>query len=106
MERVKKSGTAKGGAKGGAKNVGEAQGGSGRTVNWADRLAGRLGQVEVPAESRSDVSAHGFWKRGTTTIFDIRIFNLDALPAHDTGKVSYKGVEGKEGLIPSGLLGV
>ena len=24
------------------------------------------------------VSAHGFWKRGTTTIFDIRIVNLDA----------------------------
>ena len=35
-------------------------------------------QVEVPAESRADVSAHGFWKRGTIAMFDIRIVNLDA----------------------------
>ena len=41
-------------------------------------LAGRLVQVEVPAESRIDVSAHSFWKRGTTTMFDIIIVNLDA----------------------------
>ena len=27
---------------------------------------------------RADVSAHGFWKRGTTAMFDIRIFNLNA----------------------------
>ena len=26
----------------------------------------------------SDVSAHGFWKRGTTAMFDIRTINLDA----------------------------
>ena len=42
------------------------------------RLVGRPGQVEVPAELRADVSAHIFWKRGTTAMFDIRIFNLDA----------------------------
>ena len=42
-----------------------------------DLLARRLGQVEVPADLRADVSAHGFWKRGTTVMFDIRIFNLD-----------------------------
>ena len=35
-------------------------------------------QVQLPAESRAEVSAHGFWKRGTTAMFDIRIFNLDA----------------------------
>ena len=28
-------------------------------------------QVEVPAESRADVSAHGFWKWGTTAMFGI-----------------------------------
>ena len=35
-------------------------------------------QVQVPAESRADVSAHGLWKRGTTAMFDIRIVNLRA----------------------------
>jgi hypothetical protein len=33
---------------------------------------------EVPPESRGDVSAHGFWKRGTTAIFDVRITDTDA----------------------------
>ena len=47
-------------------------------MRGADRLAGRSGKVEVPAESRADVNAHSFWKRGTTAIFDIRIPNLDA----------------------------
>ena len=37
----------------------------------------RPGQLEVPAELRADVSAHSFWKRVTTTMFDIRIINLD-----------------------------
>ena len=58
--------------------VGAAQGGSGRTVNGAARLVGQPGQVVVPAESMADVSAHGFWKRGTTVMFDIRVVNLDA----------------------------
>ena len=40
-------------------------------------LERRSGQVEVPAELRADVSTHGFWKRGTTAIFDIIIVNLD-----------------------------
>ena len=60
---------------------GEADGGTdnvGRTVNGAARLVGQPGQVGVPAESRADVSAHDFWKRGTTVMFDIRIVNLDA----------------------------
>ena len=60
---------------------GEANGGTdniGRTVNGAAILVGQPGHVVVPAESRADVSAHNFWKRGTTTMFDIRIVNLDA----------------------------
>ena len=47
-------------------------------MNGAVRLAGITGQVEVPAESREYVSTHGFWKPGTTTMFDIRIINLGA----------------------------
>ena len=62
---------------GGANTVGQAQGGNGRTVNGAIRLVDKPGQVEVLAKSRADVSAHGFWKRETTTMFDIRIVNLN-----------------------------
>ena len=58
--------------------VGEAQRGRGRTVNGAARLTGQPGHVVVSAESRADVSSYGFWNRGTTTMFDIRIVNLDA----------------------------
>ena len=44
----------------------------------ADILAGRPVQVEVHTYLREDVSAHGFWKRGATTMFYIRIPILDA----------------------------
>ena len=30
------------------------------------------GQVAVPSESRGDVSVHGLWKRGTTSMFDMK----------------------------------
>ena len=63
-------------ADGGADNAGESQGGIERTVNRAVRVLGRPGQVQVPLESREDISTHGFWKQGTTTMFDIRIVNL------------------------------
>ena len=59
---------------------GEGDGGTetvGRTVNGAARIIGQPGQVVVPAESRADISARGFWKRGTTVMFSIRIVNLD-----------------------------
>ena len=49
----------------------------GKTVNGAATLAGQPGQVVVPSELRAYVSAHGFWKRGTNVMFDIRIVNLD-----------------------------
>ena len=47
-------------------------------MNGEALLAGRPIQVEVPAESRADVIAHGFWKWGITEMLDIPIFNLDA----------------------------
>ena len=33
-------------------------------------------QATVPDESREDVSIHGFWKWGTSTLFDMNIVNL------------------------------
>ena len=89
---------------------GESDGGTetvGQTVNGAARLAGKPGQVVVPAESRADISAHGFWKRGTTAMLDIRIFNLKAgsylgmTPEKALAKVEKE----KEVLVPSGLPG-
>ena len=50
---------------------------------WAGKkvaiLARRPGQVVVSSEFRAVVSAHGLWKRGTTTMCDIGIVNLDAV---------------------------
>ena len=66
-------------AYGSTDTVGEAQGGRARKVNGTTRLVGQPGQVILPAESRSDVNAHGFWKRETTVMFDIRIVDLDAI---------------------------
>ena len=47
-------------------------------MNGEAILAGSPGQVHVPAELRADVNAHGFWKRETITMFDIRIVILNA----------------------------
>ncbi len=40
-------------------------------------------------EARGDVGAHGFWKRGRTTIFDVRVCDTDAknYGNHDSKKV-------------------
>ena len=62
---------------GGTETVGDSQGVRAITVNGAAGLVGQPGQVVVPAESRADVSAHVFWKWGTTAMFDTRIVNLD-----------------------------
>ena len=63
--------------KSGADTVGDSQGGSGQKLNKEAVLVGSLVQVQVPAGSRAYISAHGFWKRGNTAMFDIIIFNLD-----------------------------
>ena len=62
----------------GADIVVEAQVHNGQTVNMVAVLARRSVQVHVPVESRADISAHRFWKRGATAMYDIRIFILDA----------------------------
>ncbi len=41
------------------------------------RQAGATGAQPQP-ELRGDVAAHGFWRRGTTAIFDIRVTDTDA----------------------------
>ena len=48
-------------------------------MNGTDRLAGIPVQVQLPAESRVDISAHSFCKQGTTAMFDILIANLDTV---------------------------
>ena len=65
-------------AEGGEYIVEEGQGGSGWTVNGAEGLVNRMGQVELPVRLRADVRSHGFWKQGTIEIFDIQIVNLHA----------------------------
>jgi hypothetical protein len=43
--------------------------------------AGNTG-VEATAHSRGDIAAHGFWRRGTTAIFNVRITDTDAPTYH------------------------
>jgi hypothetical protein len=46
----------------------------GRDLTAAQRPANEV----LGDEARGDVGAHGFWKRGRTTIFDIQVCNTDA----------------------------
>jgi hypothetical protein len=46
----------------------------GRELNAAQRTEGEV----LGDEARGDVGAHGFWKRGRTTIFDVMICDTDA----------------------------
>ena len=45
---------------------------------WDLQVRANSESTEVPPENRGDVAAHGFWRRGTTTIFDVRITDTDA----------------------------
>jgi hypothetical protein len=66
---------------------------SGRDPQAATDAAG----IGVGPELRGDIAAHGFWKRGTTAIFDVRVTDTDCksnrgrdpakiLLAHETEK--------------------
>ena len=33
----------------------------------------------APEETRENVGVHGFWREGTTAVFDVLIVNLDAI---------------------------
>ena len=58
----------------------EAQGG-GRDETTRENLTytgAGTEQVAPPEETRADVSAHSFWKRGTTAIFDVLTTNLES----------------------------
>ena len=54
----------------------------------------------------ADVSAHGFWKRGTTAMFDIIIVNLDAgsylhmTPEKALAKAEKEAAVGFSSLLP------
>ena len=50
----------------------------GRATDKAAGLGREPWQGTLTEDSREDVSSHGLWKQGTTTIFDIQNFNLDS----------------------------
>ena len=64
-------------------------------------------QLAVSVYLRACISTHGFWKRGTTMMFDIIIVNIDAgsYLRMTAIKGSFKGGEVKEVIVPSGLPG-
>jgi hypothetical protein len=52
-----------------------------------------------PMELRGDIAAHGFWRRGTTAIFDVRVTDTDA-PSNrgqDPGKILRRHEKEKQG---------
>ena len=63
------------------------QGNNGSGLN-AGRRGPSNGNNPDPRELRGDISAHGFWRRGTTAIFDVRIADTDA--------PSYRGQDPKK----------
>jgi hypothetical protein len=60
---------------------------------WRDLTAAQRPANEVLGnEAHGDVGAHGFWKRGRTTIFDIQVCDTDAKSYGN--RVSKKVLEG------------
>jgi hypothetical protein len=56
---------------------------------------GRQHMVDPP-EKRGDVAAHGFWSRGMTTIFDIRVTDTDARSFRNTDPTKVLEKQAKE----------
>jgi hypothetical protein len=46
-------------------------------LSGRDGIDAQGNAAELPPDLRGDVAAHGFWKRGTTAIFDIRVTDTD-----------------------------
>ena len=67
-----------------------------------------MGQATVPDESWADVSVHGFWKWGTTALFDMQIFKFICrlLSLSDVCKRPGNGGEGEKGQVTLALYGV
>ena len=63
--------------------------------------------TDAQPENRGDVAAHGFWRRGATTIFDVRITDTDAPTYRNRDPVKGRGStrKGEEGRVPRVLSG-
>ena len=63
------------------------------------QVGAAAGTTTVPPESRGDIGCRGFWKRGTTAIFDVRVTDTDA-PSYrgqDPVKILAKQEDEKKG---------
>ena len=47
-------------------------------IGSGGKTSGNSAKDAASEERQADVRYHRFWKRGTTTIFEVQIFNLDA----------------------------